>query len=211
MADESFSLSQNIFKRSHPAIPVVCTPLLNLKKQTVLHFLDTTTPDGHLGMAAAYGSKNILDYLAFSTPTHVLLVRLPRKKQSIPAGTKILLQNLILHSSRQKTAFRMDGVAAALHFDLSLRITSGVDLLSAFPATPRWSLEGLMQALGGEAHLQKQNVLSLLERDKKVKTQAQYTALEAWLACRALDTADLAPLFAGVPRIDTKSLPETVR
>lgn len=207
---ESFSLDQDIFTSTHPPIQVVSTRLPRLQKKTVLAFLSTTTLTGHLGVSAAHGFDGTLEFLAFSTKTHVLLLRVPRNKQSIPARKNVLIQNLILSdSSRQKSAFRMDGVAAALYFDLSLRITSGVDLLSASQAS-RWSLEGLMQALGGEAHVHKQNLLPLLDRDRNVRRPLEYAVLEAWLACHALDRAEMAPKFDQIPRINTDSLAETV-
>jgi len=207
MGDRPFDLHQNIFKDHHSTVRVIPCHENTLDEKILGSFLSTATDD-NIGVAAAYGAKCALGMLAFASFSQVLLVRLSssklkthgKNKQSSIAR-KLLRDSVLCHPDLAKFAFRMDRLAVALYLDLSLRITSGVDLLSVAKAD-RQSLEAVMHCLGGETTLHKANVINLFKQDEKISTPRD-VALQAWAAYRAATLAKMASKLAMVPRITT--------
>ncbi|KAF7374795.1 Regulator of nonsense transcripts 1 [Mycena sanguinolenta] len=218
MSDQSFAVVQNIFKAPHAAILVTSCPLASLTQTILGDFLDSG--EGAIGVAPAYGPRCVLSVLAFATATKVLLVRCATgnsKKSKCKAKAKKsnekgrqFLADLLLSASHPKFAFNMDVLATSLHFDLGLRISSGVDLLSVSSMDDRRSLQALMSSLGGEVRLNKANVTSLFKGEERWnKTTLKEIALQAWVAWRAATLDNVMPRLEDIPRIDTISFHES--
>lgn len=211
----SFTITQNLFINDPTVITVVkCNEDAVSTQHLQLLLLDAT--DRVLGVSATYGKTCRLSSIAFSTLSRVLVVNIPARHTPQDAKqqrSRILIQDrLLLNPELRKHAFRMDQLAIALYLDLSVRINDAVDMLSVTTNDSRQSLQALMNAMGGEKHLQKKNVQSLFFGTSASTTvdTAAGVALEAWAACRAATLPHMSPRFASLPRIDTLALPKMV-
>lgn len=213
MTDQPFELRQNIFKDFHPPIRVAVYHENDLTVAKLRSFLDSIPADGAIGVAPVYGTNCVLNVLAFSTLTHCLIVRLkkgtPRsngrkknKKHILSQGRRLLQDNILCHDSTTKYAFRFDKLAFSLYYDLRVFIANGVDLLSVSKAARR-SFDAMVNALGGEANIERANVTILFKHEEGTNTTMQHVALQAWTACRAGNLSHLAQKIAKIPMIDT--------
>jgi hypothetical protein len=217
MASNTFDVLQDIFTQSYPSIHVVSLDenALVANPKILGNFL-STSDDGVIGLAPVYGAKCRLTTLAFSTLSDVLLIRFSsgnpngKKKRKtntttphLTPGRKLLQDNILCHPERQKFAFRMDRLAASIFLDQGLRIWGGVDLLSSSKAARR-SLDALMNALGGETTLYKDNMKALFKHEETATTPIRDVALQAWAACRAGSHKSLSKLLSKIPTIDTQ-------
>lgn len=213
MAEESFVIIQQALKAPHPPIRVDVYHEDSLTQSVLEGFLETTA-DGVIGTAPAYGSKCVLGTLALSSAAQILVIRLSSSKvgnkwqkgKKKPAHTgRDLLRDLILcDSNRTKYAFQMDKLAAALHFDLDLRINQAIDLLSARKiSTDRHSLAALLEVLGGELSLNKIQVSALFKEEENISTPIRATATQAWAAYQAAHLECLSKRLGGVAKIHT--------
>ncbi|KAF8554478.1 P-loop containing nucleoside triphosphate hydrolase protein [Imleria badia] len=179
--------------------------------------LDAT--DRVLGVSATYGKQCQLSSIAFATLSRVLVVTIPArhvpqpkdagKRRRVAKSRGLIEDHLLLNPKFQKYAFKMDQFAVSLYLDLSVRINDTVDMLSVGNAG-RQSLQALMTAMGGETHLQRNNVQSLFFNTSKSSTidAATNVALEAWGACRAATLPHMSSRFMSLPRIETKAFPK---
>jgi regulator of nonsense transcripts 1 len=103
----------------------------------------------------------------------------------------------------------MDRLSASLYLDQNMRITGGIDLLSASKAGRR-SLDAVMTALGGETTLHKSNMVALFKQEETIRTSSRDVALQAWSACRAANLSSLTIILSKIPIIDTLSMEEQV-
>jgi len=115
-------------------------------------------------------------------------------------------------SNIQLYGYRIDRVAVALFLDLSLRINAAVDILSVAPDRyDRRSPQALMNALGGDLLLHKENVRALFAwREGHDPLSSNDVALQAWATCRAATLAHMVPRYAIIPRIATDTMPDFV-
>ncbi|KAG2367902.1 hypothetical protein BDR07DRAFT_1250256, partial [Suillus spraguei] len=74
--------------------------------------------------------------------------------------------------------YRIDRIALALFQDLSLRINGAVDVLSV-STSGRRSIQAIMNALGGEVLLQRDNVKTLFDH-REGDAASKDVALQAW-------------------------------
>ncbi|KAJ7273061.1 P-loop containing nucleoside triphosphate hydrolase protein [Mycena rebaudengoi] len=206
MADEPFSVLQDICKAAHPPIRVTPYHESRLSRDIIQKFVDTAA-DGVIGVAPAYGKTCILS-IAFSTAENALLVYLSRKAPPRKTNRELLHELILCAEGHTKFAFRMDGAASALYLDLELRITGAVDLLSVAQQN-RQSLAALFSVLGGEEGLQKNNLVGLFQLEESIAAPAAHVALQAWAAWRAATLASNAKRLAEVPRIDTRAFSES--
>ncbi|KAJ6576607.1 hypothetical protein DFH09DRAFT_364660 [Mycena vulgaris] len=102
----------------------------------------------------------------------------------------------------------MDMAATSLYLDLGVRITDAVDLLSAAQDS-RHSLAALMNVLGGEEGLEKDNLVTLFQLEENVSAPASQIALQAWTAWRAATLDSMTKRLVEVPRIDTRAFSES--
>jgi regulator of nonsense transcripts 1 len=180
-----------------------------LKEDAINAFLETVV-DNAIGLAPSYGSGCVLSTIAFSSASQVLLIRLStskasrnarKGKKSNTAINRSLLEAILCHDGT-KYGFKMDKLSAALHLDLGLHITDGVDLLSITKEN-RNSRAALMTALGGELTLNKAEV-SMLFKDEEIGSDIYATAMRAWAACHVGQLQDLTKRLAIIARINTR-------
>lgn len=221
MGDNSFILEQNIFKDPQPSIHVIRLDenVLVSSPHILGHFLATAV-NGVIGLAPVYGAKCALQTVAFASLSQVLIIRFTssegkKKKKhstdsshSTPART-FIQDNVLCHPDWQKYAFRMDKLSSSLFLDHHMRITGGVDLLSLSKSSRR-SFDAVMNALGGETTLQKDNVKALFKHEETISASPGDVALQAWAACRAGSLRSMEKKLREIPRIDTQSMPEQV-
>lgn len=217
----SFTLSQNLFLKESTSFTVVKCDDDAVAEEHLQPLLDD--PIRVLGVAATYDEQCQLSSIAFSTLSRVLVVNIPAHhvphpkeatKQQRVARSRCLIQDrLLLNSEFPKFAFRMDQVAVALFLDLSIRISDAVDMLSVTTKASRQSLEALMNAMGGELILNKNNVRSLLfdKSGSPAIDATEKVAFEAWAACRASTLPHMALRFTSIPRVNTVTFPKAVR
>jgi len=215
------SLQQSVYTESHNAI-LIEDIHENSLSLPVLERLLKSIQDGTVGVASVYRSDCSLSCLAFATLTRALVVNFvapPKTKkkgqgQQLPVYRgRTLLQDLILCDSNvQLYGYRIDRIAIALFLDLSLRINAAVDMLSVNPDRyDRRSPQALMDALGGELLLQKENVKTLFAwRGGRDPLSSNEVALQAWAACRAATLPHMAPRYAIIPRIATDTIQDFV-
>jgi len=209
MLHEVFHIQPQVFKTSHPPVCVSVCHGSELKKSVVNAFLETVVDDA-IGVAPSYGSKCVLGTIAFSSLSQVLLVHLStsrasrqlRARRSGKAVKCSLLEDILCHQGSTKYAFKMDRLASALHLDLDIHITDGVDLLSVAKGD-RHSVAALMTALGGEVTLNKAEV-SMLFKDDEIGSDIRATATQAWLSCYVAQLQHMSRRFANVARINTQ-------
>jgi len=220
----SHLLQQNVYTDPHPPILVEDIQENSLSLAVLQRLLDPVA-DGIVGVASVYRSDCSLSCLAFGTLTRALVVHfaappktnLQKKKgqeQQPPVYRgRTLLQELILCDSNiQLYGYRIDRIAVALFLDLSLRINAAVDILSVNPDRyDRRSPQALMNALGGELLLHKENVRALFAwRGGHDPLSSNDVALQAWAACRAATLTHVAPRYATIPRIATDTIQDFV-
>ena len=184
----------------------------NLKKATVNDFLGTVV-DETIGIAPSYGSRCVLRTIAFSSSSQVLLIRLSSResakshkaqKNSV-AVNRSLLEAILCHVDSTKYTLKMDKLSMALHLDLGLHLTNGVDLLSVYVKGDRYSVAALRSALGGETTLNKAEV-STLFKDDEMGSDIRATAMQAWVACNAGRLPHMLERFVSLPRINSQNM-----
>ncbi|KAI9574018.1 hypothetical protein HD554DRAFT_2166881 [Boletus coccyginus] len=185
----SFTVSQNLFINYSAVVTVVKCDHDAVSIRHLQPLLNVT--DCVLGVSATYGEKCRLSSIAFSTLSRAVVIKLPARyapqhkqsaKQRRIARSKSLIQDhLLLNPKFQKYAFKMDQLAVALYLVLLVHIDYAVDMLSVTTGHGRQSLAALMDAMGGEAILHKENVQSLPHMSSR---------------------------FASLPRINTNAFPE---
>jgi hypothetical protein len=212
MTEGPFDIVQQIFKSPHPTIRVHVHHENELTREVIEAFLATTT-DGAIGIAPAYGPKCVVGTLAFSSTSHVLLIRLSKpgsrsqknkRKKNARTGHDLLKDLILCDSTRFKYAFQMNKLATALHLDLDLRINNAVDLLSACkPSSDRHSLDALLHILGGETTLNKLQVSTLFKDEENISAPIHSTAMQAWAAYQASHLDCMSKPLARVAKIYT--------
>lgn len=213
MAEESFSIQQNIFRTTHPAIRIDVYRENLLNKGVLDTFLDTIV-GGAVGVAPTYGAKCVLKTLAFSSASHILLVHFSppqsgQKKTGVSLGRDLLRDFILCHPARSKYAFKMDKLAAALHHDLGIRIDNAIDLLSMARAD-RQSLEALMFVLGGENNLNKLQVSEIYKEEERASSSIRTTAIQSWAAYKTSKLEQMSTRLIAAPRINTQKLAKEV-
>ncbi|KAF9456616.1 P-loop containing nucleoside triphosphate hydrolase protein [Collybia nuda] len=214
MVEDSFGLAQQVFKAEHSLIRVDVYHESSLTFSVLNAFLATIT-DSAIGIAPSYGPKCIIDTIAFSTTTHILVIKLSKarqsKKKSIQTARNLLHDLILCDPKRTKYAFQMDRLAAALHFDLDLRINQAVDLLSAKrTSTDRHSLAGLLEVLRCESNLNKAQVTALFKGGEASDTPTRITATQAWAAYQASHLDSMSKRLGRIAKINTDTIGETV-
>ncbi|KAG6329735.1 hypothetical protein ID866_9354, partial [Astraeus odoratus] len=211
------TINQSLFQDSYPPIVLETSAEDAVDARLLRSFLGTVTPEGAIGVSAAFRDDCQLSSIAFSSLSRALVVKLvhpnllrrnaSEKQTKVLRGRKLLQEQILCNASYQKYTFRMDRFATALYLDMGLRIVGAVDMLSVSTADRR-SLQALMNAMGGELTLQKGNVKALFRDNEGFIPPDSELALQAWAACRAATLQHMTTRFHGISRIDTNALPE---
>lgn len=123
-----------------------------------------------------------------------------------------LLRLVLCDPKYTKAAFKMDKLSAALHLDLGLTIAAGIDLLSTKAATrSRHSLAAIIEVLGGEDEVDKDKLDILFSGNEGPSSQEnEISAMQSWLAFRALSLLQRENTISSIPRINTVDMDSKV-
>ena len=124
------TIDQNLYKNpSIPPITLEHVDLASLTEKSVADLVDTLEGT-RLGVAASYGERSVLDALAFSTDSRVLLITMNATSRLAKRPKSILRDELLCNLWLEKHGFFMERLAAALHLDLGLFIRYTFDITS---------------------------------------------------------------------------------
>ena len=114
---------------SIPPITLEHVDLASLTPASVVDLV-ATLRGKRLGIAASYGEQCILDALAFSSESRILLITMNNTSRSAKRQKNILRDEILCNDFLEKHGFFMERIAAALHLDLGLCIRNAFDLVS---------------------------------------------------------------------------------
>ena len=145
--------------------------------------LVATLPGARLEVAASYGKKRVLQTLAFSSGSRILLITINGASRSVKLQKNILRDRILCNSSLGKHGFFVARLAAALHLDLGLYIWNAFDIASS--GDSRGSVAAykavLTQARPGNP-LSQSAVKSTSAEKRFIPSREPQFALRAW-AC----------------------------
>ena len=121
------TIHQRFYKASLPSITLEHVDLASLSTKSVADLI-ATMPGKRLGVAASYGKKCVLDTLAFSTESRILLIMMNRNSRLAKRQLKVLREELLCNILVEKHGFFMERLAAALYLDFGLYICNAFDI-----------------------------------------------------------------------------------
>lgn len=175
------TIQQRFYKAELPAITLENLDLASLTPLSIADLLATLPSGTRLGVAASYGKKCILEALAFSTESRVLLITMNGASRQAKPQKRILRDKLLCHASLEKHGFFMECLAAGLYLDLGLRIRHAFDIVS--DGDRRGSMaayKALLARARGEYLLDESVVESIFAEQPFIKSRATEFALRAW-------------------------------
>ncbi|KAF9787499.1 P-loop containing nucleoside triphosphate hydrolase protein [Thelephora terrestris] len=174
------TIDQQFYKASLPPITLELVELTSLTAESVSNLIATLGEGTRLGIAASYGKKCVLDALAFSTETRVLLIVMSGDKKGANRQKRILRNELLCKTSLEKHGFFMERVAAALYLDLGLFIRSAFDITS--DEDTRGSMAAYKTVLGRVRTLDLRALRKTFAERRFDRSKPDLFALRAW-AC----------------------------
>lgn len=124
------TIRQQFYCASLPPIILELVDFPSLTIESVSNLLATIGDGTKIGVAATYGKKCVLDTLAFSTETRVLLIMMGESAKGSTRQKQILEGQLLCNVSLGKHGFFMERIAAGLYMDFGLRIRNAFDITS---------------------------------------------------------------------------------
>jgi hypothetical protein len=176
------TIHQRFYKASLPPITLEHVDLASLTAKSVADLI-STMPGKRLGVAASYGKKCVLDSLAFSTESRVLLIMMNRNSGLAKRQLKILREGLLGNTFVEKHGFFMEHLAAALHLDYGLYIRNAFDITS--PGNTRGSMaayKGVLKLARPGHRLDGSVVKFIFAQQAFILSRKTEFALRAW-AC----------------------------
>jgi len=134
-------------------------------------------------VAASYGKTGVLEALAFSTQSRVLLIMMDGNLKFAKGQKQLLTDKLLCNISLEKHGFYMERLAAALHLDLGLFIRQAFDIAS--DGDTRGSMSAYKAVLARartEDSLNESVVESIFTEQPFILSRKTEFALRAW-AC----------------------------
>jgi hypothetical protein len=181
--DSVTTIHQQFYKAPLPPITLEHLDLASLTAKSIADLVATLSSGTRLGVAASYGRKCVLEALAFSTESRVLLITMNGNSRSAKRQKRILKNNLLCNVSLEKHGFFMERLAAALHLDLGLFIQRAFDITSG--GDTRGSVAAYMAILArartGDS-LNASVVKSIFAEQPFIQSRRGEFALRAW-AC----------------------------
>ena len=174
---------QQFYKASLPPIALEIVNFASLTIQSVSRLIATIGQEATLGIAASFGKKCVLETLAFSTETRVLMIIINANSKKGKRQKDILSSSLLCNDSLEKHGFFMERIAAGLHLDLDLRISNAFDVTS--DGDRRGSMAGYKGVLvrGMAQHpIDESAVERIFTEQPFIQSRADLFALRAW-AC----------------------------
>ena len=122
---------QSLYKADLAPVTLEHVELSLLTSRSIFDLIATLGQGTRLGVAASYGNKCVLEALAFSTATRILLITMNDASRMVTSRPKQILRNeLLCDLSLEKHCFFMERLAAALYLDLGLYIRNAFDVTS---------------------------------------------------------------------------------
>ena len=174
-------IQQQFYKAELPDIILEDLDLASLTPLSIADLLATLSSGTKLGVAASYGPKCILEALAFSTESRVLLITMNATSRLAKPQKRMLREMLLCHVSLEKHGFFMERLAAGLYLDLGLRICHAFDIVS--DGDRRGSMaayKALLARARGEYLLDESVVESIFVEQPFIQSRAPEFALRAW-------------------------------
>ena len=177
------TIRQQFYKNaSTPPITLEHVDLASLTTKSVANFVATLSGT-RLGVAASYGEKCVLDALAFSTETRILLITMDDASRSAEPQKRILGDVLLCNTSLEKHGFFMERIATALYLDLGLYIRRSFDITS--DGNQRGSMaayKDVLEQARAEDSLDERAVESIFTEQAFILSRKAEFAQRAW-AC----------------------------
>jgi hypothetical protein len=201
------TIHQKFYKANLPPITFELVDLSSLTAESIRDLIATLGDSTRLGIAASYGKKCVLDTLAFSTETRVLLITLNGNVKLASRQKKILRNNILCDTSLEKHGYFMERIAAGLYLDLGLFIRNAFDITSDGDKRGSMAMYKAILARARTDHqLNEPVVQKIFAEQPFILSRKDDFALRAW-ACH-IGVQGL-PEKRGV--IDTSSLDSKVR
>ena len=175
------TIHQQFYEAEFPAITLEDIDLAFLTPRFIADLLATLSSGMGLGVAASYGKKRVLEALAFSTESRVLLITMNGASRRAEPQKRILEDKLLCHASLEKHGFAMERLAAGLYLDLGLRIRHAFDIISA--GDNRGSMaayKALLKRARDEYSLNERVFKSIFSEQLSIKSRTTEFALRAW-------------------------------
>ncbi|KAJ7593254.1 P-loop containing nucleoside triphosphate hydrolase protein [Mycena floridula] len=168
----------DVFRRPHPAVPIVSCHVDNIDERVSAAFPRPTSRTQVLVIQLATGKS--------------------QKSKKVPAkkngGGKVLLGSLILCNRHRKLASQMDRIAVSLFLDYQMHISGAIDLPPA------------VKLVKDMAELDVKKLPALFGAQEG-NISVQDNALQAWIACQAaVKLSDSMPPTINTRTIDAKHL-----
>jgi hypothetical protein len=175
------TIHQRFYEDPLPPITLEHLDLPSLTEKSIADLVTTLSSGTRLGVAASYGQKCVLEALAFSTESRVLLITMSRDSRLAKRQKQILKDKLLCNVLLEKHGFFMERLAAALHLDLGLFIRRAFDITS--DGNTRGSMAAytavLAQAQTGKS-LNKPVTKSIFGEQRFIQSRKTDFALRAW-------------------------------
>lgn len=187
------TIDQQFYRASLPPINLELLELSSLTTESVYDLIATLDEGARLGVAASYGAKCILQTLAFSTETRVLLIMVDVISNKQSPQKNILRDELLCNVSLEKHGFFMERIAAALYQDLGLCIRNAFDIESGGDRRGSMAAYKAVIVRGQAQHPVKEPVVERIFAEQPfILSRKEDFALRAW-AC-----------FIGVQRLPSR-------
>ena len=176
-------ITQKIYKAPLPPITLELIDLPSLTTQSISDLIVSQGEGARLGIAASYGEKCVLETLAFSTQTRVLLITMSGNAEGAHRQKQILRNELLCDITLEKHGFFVERIAAALYLDLGLYVRNAFDIASA--GDKRGSMaayKGILARAQTQLPLNESVVESIFAEQPFILSRKDDFALRAW-AC----------------------------
>ena len=187
------TIRQRFYDAPLPPITLEHVDLASLTIKSATDLIDTM-PGTRLGVAASYDGKCVLDALAFSTESRVLLITMNCSPKSAEYQLGILSEGLLSNTYVEKHGFFMERLAAALHLDFGLYIRNAFDIPS--PGDNRGSMaayKGVLVRARPEHALDESAVESIFAQQAFILSRKTEFALRTWACYIAVEGAPDRP------------------
>jgi len=181
--DSITTIQQGLYKTSLPSITLEHLDLASLTAKSINKLVATLSSGTRLGVAASYGKECVLEALAFSTQSRVLLITMDGNLKFAKSQKQMLSDRLLCSISLEKHGFYMERLAAALHLDLDLFIRQAFDIAS--DGDTRGSMgayKAILARARAEDLLDESVVESIFTEQPFILSRKTEFALRAW-AC----------------------------
>jgi hypothetical protein len=201
------TIHQRFYAASLPPITLEHVDIASLTAKSVAD-LFATMPGKKLGVAASYDEECVLDTLAFSTESRVLLIMVDCYSRLAKNQMKILREELLCNTSVEKHGFFMERLVAALYLDFGLYIRNAFDITS--PGSNRGSMaayNGVLIQARPEYWLDESVVKFVFTEQAFILSRKAGFALRAWACYVAVQQAPDEPGVINTSAKDLKARP----